>query len=195
MQSRPKPKPSSNPIAASGDFVDFYAANSTPVLLYFLRRVPEPEVATDLTAETFAQALLSRGKFRGRSSEEAAAWLFGIARHQLTGFIRKGRAERKALDRLGIAAPVLSDEEQERAIELADGEGLRSAVQGALAELSVDQQEALRLRIIDELGYPEVADRLQISNEAARARVHRGLRSLAGQLTDFYNEQGALDEA
>ena len=186
---------SGNPIASTGNFGAFYAANATPMLLYFLRRVPEPEVATDLTAETFAQALVSRKKFRGRTTEEATAWLYGIARNQLTGFIRKGRTERKALDRLGIAAPSLTEEEQERAIELADSEGLRSAVQGALAELSIDQQAALRLRIVDELDYSEVASRLQISNEAARARVHRGLCSLALKLSDTYNEKGVLDEA
>jgi RNA polymerase sigma-70 factor (ECF subfamily) len=184
--------PRRNPIAASADFASFYEESSTRVFIYFLRRVPEPEVATDLTAETFAQALVSRASFRGSTTKEAGAWLFGIARHQLTGFIRKGRIERKALDRLGIPAPALTDEEQERAIELADSEGLRAAVQDALAELSIDQQEALRLRIVDELGYPEVAGRLRISNEAARARVHRGLRALASSLSEFHNEEGAL---
>lgn len=194
MKTKRRSKSSGNPIASSLDFARFYEANATPVLLYFLRRVPEPEIATDLMSETFAQALVSRRKFRGSTSEDATAWLFGIARHQLTGFIRKGKTERKALDRLGIAPPALAAEEQERAIELADSKPLRSAVQGALAELSIDQQEALRLRIVDELDYPEVAGRLQISNEAARARVHRGLRSLASKLSAFYNEEGALDE-
>jgi DNA-directed RNA polymerase specialized sigma24 family protein len=32
-------------------------------------------------AETFAQAYASRANYRGRSDDDAAAWVFGIARH------------------------------------------------------------------------------------------------------------------
>ena len=53
---------------------------------------------------------------------------------------------------------------------------LRSAVQGALAELGPEQREAVRLRVVDELGYPAVAARLGVSEQTARARVSRGLR-------------------
>jgi len=38
------------------------------------------------------------------------------------------------------------------------------------------------MRIIDQLEYPEVARRLQVSEAAARARVSRGLRQLATTL-------------
>jgi RNA polymerase sigma factor (sigma-70 family) len=55
-------------------------------------------------------------------------------------------------------------------------------VSGALAELGPEQREAVRLRVVDELGYPAIADRLGISEQAARARVSRGVRALAGAL-------------
>ena len=51
--------------------------------------------------------------------------------------------------------------------------------QGALAELGPEQREAVRLRVVDELGYPAVAARLGVSEQTARARVSRGLRALA----------------
>ena len=50
---------------------------------------------------------------------------------------------------------------------------------GALAELGPEQREAVRLRVVDELGYPAVAARLGVSEQTARARVSRGLRALA----------------
>ena len=47
----------------------------------------------------------------------------------------------------------------------------------------------MRLRVVDELGYPAIATRLGISEQAARARVSRGLRALAGAL-DHHQAEG-----
>ena len=70
----------------------------------------------------------------------------------------------------------------QRGHEVGDPGELRSAVQGALAELGPQQREAVRLRVVDELGYPAVAARLGVSEQTARARVSRGLRALAQRL-------------
>ena len=107
-----------NPLATPDGFGRLYAEHSRAVLLFFLHRVPEPELAMDLTAETFAQALVSRDKFRGFREQEQAAWLFAIARHQLKRFIRRGKAERKALKRLGLSTPMLTEEEQAQSSRL-----------------------------------------------------------------------------
>jgi RNA polymerase sigma-70 factor (ECF subfamily) len=93
--------------------------------------------------------------------------------------LRRGRAERRALARLGVEPPALEAEEQIRIEELAALGDLRSAVQGALAELGPEQREAVRLRVVDELGYAAIASRLGIPEQTARARVSRGLRALA----------------
>lgn len=175
-----------NPLLTPDGFSGFYRRNSDSLLIFFVRRVAEPEVAMDLTAETFAQAFRSRRRFRGSSDQEATGWLYGIARHQLSGFIRRGKAERRALKRLGVEVPALSDEEQQRALALADAPRIRSAVRAAISELSEEQRQAVWLRVVDELDYREVADRLEISTEAARARVHRGLRMLAQHLAGHY---------
>jgi RNA polymerase sigma-70 factor, ECF subfamily len=59
---------------------------------------------------------------------------------------------------------------------------MRGEVTAQLARLPPEQRDALRMRFVDELGYPEVARRLQVSEDAARARVSRGLRRLAAAL-------------
>ena len=51
-----------------------------------------------------------------------------------------------------------------------------------LARLIDDQRDALRLRVVEERSYPEVADALGVSEQTARARVSRGLRALARAL-------------
>ena len=62
---------------------------------------------------------------------------------------------------------------------------LRATLAIALEDLSPEQRDAVRLRVIDELDYPAIARRLGISEDAVRARVSRGLRTLAVALTRF----------
>jgi RNA polymerase sigma factor (sigma-70 family) len=160
-------------------FSSLYEAASPDLLLWFARRVLQPDVALDLTAETFARAFKSRDRFRGGSREEALGWLYVIARRQLADYFRKGRADRRVVDALGIVMPELSQDEFERVEELADLERRREEISRELSRLSVDQREALELRIVNELPYADVAARLGVSEVTARSRVSRGLRALA----------------
>lgn len=160
-------------------FTDFYAEHSRPLLAFFARRTFDVEVARDLAAETFAQAFEHRRRFRGSTDAEAAGWLFGIARHQLSRYVRTGVVERKAVERLGIRVPAVSEDDYERIVELAGLAELRERVAAAFGELSNGQRDALRLRVLDERPYREVARTLGISEQAARARVSKALRRLA----------------
>lgn len=160
-------------------FGDFYAANSRQILAYFARRTFDAEASRDLTSETFAQAFQHRNRFRGSTDAEATGWLYGIARHQLSRYARKGKVERKAVDRLGIQVPRVSEDDYERIVELAGLADMRAQVLTAFSALSNDAREALRLRVIEDHSYPEVAQALGVSEQAARARVSRALRRLA----------------
>ena len=163
-------------------FSELYRARSRELLIFFARRTYDAEIAFDLVAETFAQALLSRRKFHGTSQEDAAAWIYGIARHQLAEYFRKGKVEARALRRLSVSVPCASVEELDRVEELADLQALRATTAAALRQLATDQQQALELRIVQELPYQEVAERLGVTESTARARVSRGLRALAQHL-------------
>jgi RNA polymerase sigma factor (sigma-70 family) len=160
-------------------FSDFYGANAGAVLRFFVRRTLDVEAARDLTAETFAQAFAHRARFRGRSEGEAAAWLYGIARHQLGRYARRGRVEQRAVRRLGIQIPAIAEDEYDRIAEMAEIEDLRGSVLGRLAQLGEAQREAVRLRVIEELPYADIARRVGASEQVVRARVSRGLRILA----------------
>ena len=164
------------------DFSSFYAEHAERVLVFLARRCLDPDVAVDLMAETFAQAYAGRRRFRGTTDAEAAGWIFAIARHQLSGYFKRGRAERKAVERLGIEVPPVEPEDLARIEELAGLGPLRGAVSEQFGQLSADQRDAMRLRLIDELPYPDVARALSISEGTARARVSRGLRRLAAAL-------------
>ena len=168
--------------AAKIDIEALYAAHREPLLLFLARRTADPQVALDLWAETFAHAAAGLSRFRGRGDDEAAGWLYAIARRRLALYYRRGRCERRALDRLKLERPPAEPgllAEIERRAGLA---ALRVELAAALAQLSPAVRSAVQLRVVDELGYPVVAQRLGISEQAARARVSRGLAALAGLL-------------
>jgi RNA polymerase sigma-70 factor (ECF subfamily) len=141
-----------------------------------LRQVPD-QVALDLVAETFAQAIVSAHRFRGRSDGEAVAWLNGIAQNLIRGYYRRARVETKARRALEIEQHVRA------AIEAAEPDlALGAELDAALATLSVTERRAVQLRVVEDLPYDEVAAALEIRPDAARTRVSRGLRALALRL-------------
>lgn len=161
-----------------------YRCDGERLLVFLTRRTYDAQLAVDLVAETYARAFADRRRFRDDAAdpEALARWVFGIARNVLHDSLRRGRAEGRALRRLGVEPPTLDVDEQVRIEELAALGELRAAVAGALEDLGAEQREAVRLRVVLELGYPAVARRLGISEQAARARVSRGLRALAAAL-------------
>lgn len=165
-------------------FAVFYEVFFERILVYLTRRVFDPDVALDLTAESFAQAYLSRGRFRGSVPAEAEAWIYRIAQRKLARYFRRRTVERRAMNRLQIEAPQLDAERRCRIEELAELDGLRSALHSALTQVSPAQREAVRLRALEELPYAEIATRLEITEQAARARVSRGLKRLAVALDE-----------
>jgi len=159
-------------------FVELYRRHAEDVLRYFARRTLDPEAAAELTAETFAEAYASRRNYRDTGAN-GVAWLYGIARHQLGRFFRTGTIDAAARRRIGIAREALPADDYERIEELVDLGSIREALAEALESIADEQRDALRLRVIDGLGYSEVAERLGCAEAAARQRVSRGLRRIA----------------
>ena len=173
------------------DFAAMYAREGEVVLVFLARRTLDAAIAADLAAETFAQAFRAWPRLLGRPEEEVRAWLFTVARRQVSRYLRRGRVERRAVQRLGIRLPSLHEDDV-AAIEERAGLGeLRAALGVELARLSLEQREALRLRVVEDRSYAEVALVLGISEQAARARVSRGLRTLAGAL-ERYRARGEV---
>jgi len=170
------------PLTTPEGFVALYRRESELVLRYCARRTLDPETAVDLCAETFAQAFRGRRSFRGTTEAEARAWLLTIARRQVSRYLKQGVLDRQARDALGIQTPRLHEGEAEEIERRAGLAPLRAALAEELERLGGDQREALRLRVVEERPYPEVATSLGITEATARARVSRGLRALAAAL-------------
>jgi RNA polymerase sigma factor (sigma-70 family) len=157
-------------------FEEFYVRHVDTLLGYFARRTRDPEMAADLTSETFAAALAGRRLYR-RETGAAAAWLFGIATRKLADVQRRGYAERKMCRRLGLERIELTDR------DIARIEALGETSAGALLEgLAPVQREAIQAHVIDEREYGEIAHDLDTSEAVVRKRVSRGLATARARM-------------
>lgn len=91
--------------SAPASFADFYERMSPLVLRFFVRETRDSSLAFDLTAATFARAFEKRGDFRGITDEQAAAWVWSIARNELAGYHRVGRVELAACGAWRLSGP------------------------------------------------------------------------------------------
>lgn len=160
------------------DFARLYDRHAGELLAFFARRTLEPEAAVDLLAETFAAAFTDRRHLRGEGDDIMRAWLYAIGRRRLADFYRRGRAEARALARIGVERRALTDAEYDRIEDLAASRDLRAAIADALRMLTTDERDVLRLRVVEERPYRDVARQLGVSEQTARARASRALRAL-----------------
>jgi RNA polymerase sigma-70 factor (ECF subfamily) len=160
----------------SHEFAAFYRRHAEAVLAYFARRVHHAEAAADLTAETFAAAVVARERFRPERGP-AAAWLYGIAAHKLADYNRRGRLDDRMRRELGMTRRVVS------AGDVVEIEALgRDVVADMLAWLPEEQRDAVAAHVLGEASYEELARRAGVSTSAIRHRVSRGLRALRHRL-------------
>jgi RNA polymerase sigma-70 factor (ECF subfamily) len=157
-----------------------YDRHARGVYGFFLRRTRSHDVAMELVAEAFAQAWLSRHRFRDLAGGTAAPWLFTIARRLLVRAVTRQQLESTALERLEVDLLTRGPGELAPAAEWLDG--LDANVAAALEELPPDQRKAIELRVIRDMPYRRIADRLGCSPVAARIRVSRGLATLRSRM-------------
>ena len=162
-------------LLASGDLEDFglfYDRYVRALLAFFQRRTHDPEVAADLTAETFAAAMVARGRYGARTST-AVAWLFAIAQHKLADYYRRGSTEDRMRARLGMEPVAVNAEDAEMIRWL--GEEVATQM---VDDLPADQRDAIRAHVLEDRDYAEIARTQQLSEATVRKRVSRGLSVL-----------------
>ncbi len=154
-----------------------YEEHAESVFGFLLYRTGDRALSEDLLADTFEKVLRSRGRSQRRRGAEKP-WLYAIALNCLRDGARRGRVERRALER-HAAEPVPRYAEAVSSVETAeDGDRLRAA----LAELADDEREALGLRFGGDLSVPEIAELLGLPLTTVEGRVYRGLRKLRARL-------------
>jgi RNA polymerase sigma-70 factor (ECF subfamily) len=153
------------------------------VVAFLARRTGDADLTADLTAETFATALLYARRFRSELGDSAVGWLLGIARHAWLHSVERKRTERSACRRLGMQLAI-SDASLERFEAFIDADHPDNPVLALLAELPPEQRDAVRAHVLDERPYGELAAELDASPATLRQRVSRGLAHLRAAINE-----------
>lgn len=157
------------------DFDVWYTEHQSAVYRYVRFRVATRETAEDVTSIVFMKALRSFHRYDA-SRASPRTWLLRIARNAVTDHLRSLRRRGSlhvSLDRIpDLVADIPSHEErlikQERIQRLLNGtQTLRRA-----------DQEILTLRYGAGLDNSEIAEHLNVSNNAVAVRLHRALKRL-----------------
>jgi len=158
-------------------FHEIYSRYVVTIDGWLRQRSADGHVAAELTAETFAQAWYSRKRFKDTGEASVIRWLFGIARNVMLTYNHKEKVHTSATSRLRMELRSLDQSQMDQTTEL-DAE---LALQ--LELLPAEQRAALELRVIEDLSYAQIAERLGCSENAARLRVSRSLGAMRERLT------------
>jgi RNA polymerase sigma factor (sigma-70 family) len=150
-------------------FTAVFDRHSAEILRYVYARLG-PDLAEDVTAETFLAAFQSRRRYDSAWSD-ARPWLYGIAVRQI-GRHRRAEARRLRLLRSALADVPVEDH-GDRAAERLTAALLRPRLAAAVAALPPRDRELLLLVAWAELSYADAAAALGTTSSAVKARLHR----------------------
>jgi len=158
----------------SDAFEELYRQHHGRVLAYIRRRVGDPELAQDLAADAFLQALLH---FQGlRRREAGLGWLLTISRRTVSAYLRRRRLP---------PFPWWPPPEPADPFCQLEEEELAAALSQAVQVLPPRQRQALLLRFVHGLPGPELSQRMGIEQGTARLLLPRALRRLRQALRPY----------
>lgn len=131
--------------------------------------------AEDLVQATFMSCVAARDRFHGRSSFRA--YLFGIARHELYGFLRRlPRGAHVDFEQVSIAQLTTSPASR------LDRQRETDKVRAALVRIPAEQQLLLELHYWHDLDANALGEIFQASPSTIRVRLLRARRALRDEL-------------
>jgi RNA polymerase sigma-70 factor, ECF subfamily len=180
--------------AALGSLLESYRQYLTILARVQLDKAMQVKVgASDIVQETFLEAHRDFVQFRGQSVPELLGWLRQILARNLANQIRHFRGTQSRDIRLeqGIAF-ALGQSSEHMASSLpahsdtpdkyAAREEAAVLLANALSKLPADYRDVLILRNLEELTFPEVAERMNKTVDSVKKLWVRGLAQLRGLL-------------
>ncbi len=152
---------------------DFDALHAT-VYRYLLHRSFDPELAEELTAQTFCRAV-GRVRQQLRDQSKLSLWLLRIATNVANAHYRKQRARQLLLGRFGGGAGSVAP-------TVATGQNGATRVRTMVATMRPKYQSVIAMRFYSRMPYDQIATVLGLSHDAVRARLSRAIKELRGRL-------------
>lgn len=158
-------------------FAPLYDHYAVAIYRFCYRKVGDPEIANDLTAQVFVKAIERLDRYRPREGATFRSWLFAIARNTVTDRWRRYRPT----DPLDPVAHTLVDHDpgpEQRAIEADD----LASLCATLDSLPEKQRAIVELRLAG-LTTTEIMATLNMSEPAVKSAQHRAYRRLREIMT------------
>jgi RNA polymerase sigma factor (sigma-70 family) len=156
-------------------FHSVYQANYARILGYAARRTTSPEDAADVVAETFTVAWRKFDEIP--HGDEAALWLYGVARRVLYNH------HRKRVSRGAVLEMLARDYEEAVWVDpLPAMAGVSPGLRVAWLALRAEDRDLLGLLVWETLTMEQIAAVVGCSRTVAKVRVHRARRRFAREL-------------
>ena len=161
-------------------FETLYREYYQKVYAFLYRLCANPDLAEDLTQETFLQAYKSFHKFRGDC--EVFTWLAAIGKHTYFKYLKKKKLHLDAANLELVAQSYLQNEDSpEEHIHRKDVE---KAVRKVVENIPKKYRDVVLLRIYAELPFSQIAQSLKISESSAKVIYFRAKKMLMEVLKD-----------
>ncbi len=132
------------------------------------------EDARDVTQEAYLRAWKGIGKFRGEA--QFSTWMYRITANASATFTKKRRRQRtESIDDIGEPAELRYDHQP---AEIAEATDLLDRLSVAVDELPPKLRQVVVLRDVYGLSHEAIAEELDITETAAKVRLHRARRKL-----------------
>jgi RNA polymerase sigma-70 factor, ECF subfamily len=169
-----------------GAFDDLVRATYSDTYSLALRLVGNAEDAKDVAQDTYLRAFKALSRFRGEAN--VATWLYRITSNCASTLITRRR--KIDHDELTDDSPVADVRPGNDPAVNAETGDLRAQIIDALAELPEKLRSVIVLRDIYDLSHEAIAKQLDISETAAKVRLHRARHKLRELL--FGDEETAV---
>ena len=166
-------------------FGEVYRTYQAGIYTFILSQVREPELAADLTQQTFVRAweslsrLRQAGAFRG--------WLHRIAVNLVRDEVKSGRARLEVTvsqltDDSTPYAPIATDDGPEEAALRSE---LRRELWSALGSLPVEQRGAVVMHHLEGMAVSEIAQAMGVRPGTVMSRLARAREALRRRLSQY----------
>lgn len=141
-----------------------YLEHAKTVYGFLLTRTGNPDLAEELTQETFYQAVKHVDRYEGKSS--VSTWLCGIAKNLWYGYLKKQKNQASL------------SEVEEIPVDSAETELFRGwenlQVLRMIHRLEDPMREVIYLRLIGNLSFAQIGEIMERSENWARVTYYRG---------------------
>lgn len=157
------------------DFEEMYRLYFKDVYLFILAMSKSPDIAEEITQETFFKVLKNINKYRGDCSVKT--WLFQIAKNTYLSHVKKGK-KLETEDKVSDSEP--SSQHSMESICISKDEAL--SIYKVLHYLDEPYKEVFTLRTLGELSFREIGEIFGRREGWARVTYHRAKTKIREQI-------------